>query len=262
MKYFIVLFTSILLSQISFGQNEDNVTLIRVQKEIGNGNFQKALEQLKKMTPEGKKSDFYLTFKANCYENLYKYDSAGIFYRQLYKRNNSMDVMKKIADMDEFGENKEVYLKIIDSIQSTGKAKAIVQNLYLSNEGGKYIGIIITLPNNVGCTLATFKLPNFIIKCLAISDLKLETNKQTGNQEYFFSGNYFVSFEEEYAPCNKDVPPAVCSIRSDENYNEMKFTVFNYECVINKQTGEKKIREAAKPSNLNFTKISSFSLPK
>src|SRR6476620_1512969 len=96
-------------------QSDDNIVFVRAQKEIGNGNYETALAHLKKASVEGKRSDFYLSFRATCYENLYKYDSAVIMYKMLYKKNNSMDVLKKIADIEEYAENKAYYLKAVDS---------------------------------------------------------------------------------------------------------------------------------------------------
>jgi hypothetical protein len=233
---------------------------MRVQKEISNGDYSAALHQLKRVSAEGTKTDFYLSFKATCYENLYKFDSAAIFYRLLYKRNNSMDVLKKIADMEEFDENKKGFLFAVDSINQNGKYEPITQNLYITEEGSKFIGLIVKARDEASGAVITFKLPSFKMKCLAASDLKLQTNKENGTDEYFFQGAYLIAFDGEFAPCNKDLPAAKCFMTVDKNFYKMKFMVLNYECRVNKETGEKRAVPSESPSWWNFTRLGSFDL--
>jgi hypothetical protein len=80
-------------------KEDDNIEFLRVQNQITNGNYIKALDILSNISSQGKTSTFYLSYRATCYEKLRIYDTAAIAYKQLYTKTKSFDAMKKVAEM-------------------------------------------------------------------------------------------------------------------------------------------------------------------
>lgn len=252
----------IFLFHTSFAQTEDNVTLVRVQKEMGNGNYRAAIEQLNKISSEGKKSDFYLSFKATCYENLYKFDSAAVLYRQLYKRNNSMDVLKKIADMDEFGENKKKYLWSADSLKQLKGFQNQDQIKFNRKQlGDNFVAVIsdYNIDNANQSAILLFKLPSFELKSFLITGNKSFNMDNSRNENvYSYRGIYYLHFSGELSPCNKDLPSVVCIMTVDKFYNKIEFFTDNYQC--DNIGGEYKATKTTNPSYWEFYQISKFYL--
>lgn len=79
--------------------DDDNIALLRVQNQISVGNYTNALIILKGISLEGKKNPFYLSYSATCYEKTNNFDSAIVYYKQLYTLTKSFDAMKKVAEM-------------------------------------------------------------------------------------------------------------------------------------------------------------------
>ena len=95
---FFILMTVLLGS--SYAQtDDDNIEFLRVQDQIKNGNYRKALAILDGISEQGKTSTFYTTYSAESYERLQVFDTASFFYKKLYTRTKSYDAMKKVAEM-------------------------------------------------------------------------------------------------------------------------------------------------------------------
>ena len=79
--------------------DEDNVTYLRVQNQIKDGNYRQGANLLKHMSPQAQQSPFFAPFSAACYENLQVYDSAALFYKRVYARTKDFKAMRKAAEM-------------------------------------------------------------------------------------------------------------------------------------------------------------------
>jgi hypothetical protein len=78
---------------------DDNIELLRVQNQMKEGNYRRALDILSQLSSEGKSSSFYLSYSATSYERLGVYDSAALAYKSLYDRTQDFEAMKKVAEM-------------------------------------------------------------------------------------------------------------------------------------------------------------------
>lgn len=111
-KFLLTAIITFFIGEILLAQTEeDNIEFLRVQNQINEGNYRKALDVLSNISPQGKASPFYLSYKATCYEKLKIYDSAAMAYKTLYDRTRSFDAMKKVAEMKDKHDEKQNCVK-------------------------------------------------------------------------------------------------------------------------------------------------------
>lgn len=104
MKSRLLLLCAFILSHAfcAFAQtDEDNISYLRVQKQMEAGNYQRAVEILEGLSPEAKESPFFPSYSAECYENLGDYEKAVFYYKKIYKNTRDFKAMQKAADMEE-----------------------------------------------------------------------------------------------------------------------------------------------------------------
>lgn len=246
----------------SFAQTaDDNITFLKVQNQIDLGNYYKALDILSTISSQGKNSSFYFSYSATCYEKTYQFDKAASTYRQLYNKTNSFDAMKKVAEMEEYQENKLKVYQVDSVIRSKATALGTYKFRFKDDAVDKLV--IIGKVGDEGFIIGIWSLPSFRYNTLVTCDGKLHKNENTGRDEYSFFGKYQQRFGDntECAKFNKDLPESTYYGTLNSYFNEMTLLIFSYDCP-KRQDGTPYLRKRddSSPELWELTKISDFTL--
>ncbi len=98
---------------------EDNIALLRIEKQIASNNFQEAFKLLETISLNGKTSEQYLSKFALCNEKLKEFDVAITNYKQLYLNTKKSEYLNKIAELEDLKESakKEVERNLLETQQ-------------------------------------------------------------------------------------------------------------------------------------------------
>ena len=80
---------------------DDEIAFQRVENQIKIENYKDALKILENISESGKNNKLYLPKIALCNDKLNYYDNAILYYKQLYSKTNSLEYVKKIAEMED-----------------------------------------------------------------------------------------------------------------------------------------------------------------
>ena len=103
-------------NQLSY---EDNIALLRVDKQIESNNFQDAINLLETISLSGKKNEQYLLRFALCNEKMNKLDVAIASYKQLYFKTNNTEYLNKIAELEDLKLVVQKNQKVIDELKDS-----------------------------------------------------------------------------------------------------------------------------------------------
>lgn len=259
-KLSIILTAIVLTATTTFAQTpDDNIAFLKVQNQINDGNYYKALETLSTISNSGKSSSFYLSYSATCYENTYQFDQASSYYKELYTKTNSFDAMKKVAEMDEYQENKQKVLQV-DSVIKVKFSSVGIYKYRFTNDAVEKLVIIGKVAEG-SFIIGIWSLPAFRNNTLVACDGKLTTNETNNKEEYIFFGKYQTLFRGEYVACNKDLPPSTFFGTLDPFFNKMTLLIFGYDCIKNADGTYSTVKHSeSNPKLWILDKVSGFNL--